>query len=205
MIGFPNVLTLLAERSAQESFMRALRKVSRAFWSGLIDRTLFNYSFGNELEYYLTRAFVLGAKDVGVKENELLGSERFQMRIRIVEQLNSIGSIADFIQLHSKANGGNLPSIYMRVALWINSFLAMRNFAKALVGGDKKLLWVEGDTKDKCSTCLKLDGKVFRASQWKNADVYPQHPSLECHGFHCRCKLVVTTADLTQGEVPSIP
>ena len=205
MTIFPNVLAALAERSAQETFMRALRKAARAFWGGQIDRTLFNYTFSNELEYYLTRAFVLGAKDVGIKENEILGSEKFQMRIRIIGQLNSIGPFADFIQLHSKANGGSLPSIYVRVSMWHGQYLAMRNFAKALIGKDKKLIWVEGDTKDKCSTCLKLDGKVFRASQWKEADVYPQHPQLECHGIRCRCKLMVTTADLTSGEVPSIP
>lgn len=204
MISFPHVLTLLTERSVVENFTRALRRVARAYWAGAIDRQLFAHTFGNELEYYLTKAFNMGAQDVGIAPNELLPNETFERAIKVVAQLNAMPRIADFIQTHSKANGYTIQTIYTRLELWIQQFTAIRNFARMYVGKDRKLRWDLGKA-EHCPSCLKLAGHVHRASAWLAAWVYPQSPRLACGGYRCQCKFTATSEPCTPGKVPTIP
>ena len=202
--NFPLVTVALLEASVADSFTRALKRVTRAYWGGFISRDLFDYTFSNEINHYLYRAFLMGARDMGVSESELLSSERFICRLKIAGQMAQIRPFAEFIEDNSMARGGKLPKLYARLSLWTNQFLAMRNFARMLVGGNKKAIWILGPT-EHCSSCLKLAGLVFRASEWRAAEVYPQSPDLECKGFKCQCQLKPTDAARSAGEVPAIP
>ena len=56
-----------------------------------------------------------------------------------------------------------------------------------------------------CSTCLRLDGKVKRASEWEAANLHPQSPPNEkllCRGWRCACVLEPTTEPLSRGPLP---
>ncbi len=197
---------LLAERSQRENFSRALRGVARALWNGDVSKMLFGEAFQLALSDYLTKAFYQGAKDMGIDSDEVTPNEYLQCRLRIIEQLARVPSLADFIAQNSRANGGKLHTIYFRLAAWINQYNAVRNFARVLVGKDAKLQWVMGPvTSEHCPSCLKLSGRVYRASVWRAAQVWPQHRNLKCGGFRCACSLVRTSAKCTRGKVPSIP
>ncbi len=97
-----------------------------------------------------------------------------------------------------------LEPLLKRAELWANRYNEAYNNAIALItkqnGG--KLKWVEGDTKDKCKTCVALNGIVAYASIWTKLNVHPQggdNPKLECRGWGCGCKLLPTTERQTRG------
>jgi hypothetical protein len=83
-----------------------------------------------------------------------------------------------------------------RVDVWANRYnqikeMSIRHFSE----GKQKLMWVEGDSYEKCSTCLRLDGIVAYAEEWDALNVHPQsapNPYLICGGWNCRCTLVPT-------------
>jgi hypothetical protein len=49
--------------------------------------------------------------------------------------------------------------------------------------------WVLGATAVHCSDCLRLNGQVHSASEWRAAGISPQSPDLECGGWNCDCRL----------------
>lgn len=84
-----------------------------------------------------------------------------------------------------------------RAALWANNWTSEYNNAQVLItsntGGN--MMWVEGDTKDKCTTCLALDGIVAYATEWQDAGVQPRNAPndmIECGGWNCNCTLEAT-------------
>lgn len=98
-----------------------------------------------------------------------------------------------------------IDPLIARAALWASRFTDAQNEARRLIAleGGEKLEWVEGDTLEKCSVCLALDGIVAYASTWNELGVKPQSPpneSLECGGWKCGCKLQVTDKRVTRGS-----
>jgi len=84
-----------------------------------------------------------------------------------------------------------------RAALWANQYNTAYNDAVLLITRENggKLQWQEGDTKDKCNTCLALDGIVAYAREWDELGVHPQggpNHLLECEGWNCQCRLIPT-------------
>jgi hypothetical protein len=94
-----------------------------------------------------------------------------------------------------------LEPLLSRAELWANQYNACYNEAIRLIGVEfgQRLQWREGDTVDKCSTCLALDGLVLWAKEWDELGLHPQgypNPLLECQGGgpgnHCGCTLSPT-------------
>ena len=59
-----------------------------------------------------------------------------------------------------------------------------------------------------CNSCLKLDGKVKRASWWTENNVLPRVPGapwLACKGWRCQCGLFPTDKPLSRGRMPKLP
>jgi hypothetical protein len=55
-----------------------------------------------------------------------------------------------------------------------------------------------------CNDCLKLEGKVKRASVWEASGIRPQSHALECRGYNCQCSLEETNEPLSRGPLPGI-
>lgn len=58
-----------------------------------------------------------------------------------------------------------------------------------------------------CNTCLRLNGRVMRASRWKDLDVWPRDTrpgKLKCHGYRCQCELNETPLPATPGRLPRL-
>jgi hypothetical protein len=90
-----------------------------------------------------------------------------------------------------------IDPLIARAALWAQRYTESYNEAVRLISVNNggKLMWVEGDTMQKCSTCLALDGIIAFASEWDTLGVKPQHApnsKLECDGWKCECQLVPT-------------
>jgi hypothetical protein len=113
----------------------------------------------------------------------------------------------DIIQ-GSKANEGKLTPLFKRLDLWVNQYDSTVGQAQTMACADKKLKWLLHGarfTEDPCTTCIKLNGKVKRASFWLKRDIRPQdppNPNLECDGWQCGCAFVVTDEPLSKGPLP---
>ena len=100
--------------------------------------------------------------------------------------------------------GGKLQKVFARIELWVNRWEDVYNQALLMGRENPKLKWVVGPT-EHCTTCLKLNGKVKRASTWEASGWRPQSRDLACGGWKCQCRLVPTTEPLTKGRLPTTP
>jgi hypothetical protein len=97
-----------------------------------------------------------------------------------------------------------IDPLIARAALWASRYTDAENEARRLIAlnNGEKLEWIEGDTEDKCDTCVALDGIVAYAATWDELGVRPQSPpndAILCGGWHCDCKLQVTDKRVTRG------
>ena len=196
----------LQEQSRGESdYAASLRATFRALWLDLVSYDAFFQAMMVAIRRGLTQAFEDGAKECGVLPEEFSPVERMELEQRVFDQYNYIGGFATAIEAGSKANGGKLGPLMTRAELWVNRYKDIVNRAKTMACKDQKLVWTLGRTEIHCSSCLKLNGKVKRASQWERAGIRPQHPDLECGGWRCDCSLEPTDAPMSMGPLPRIP
>jgi hypothetical protein len=108
------------------------------------------------------------------------------------EQANYVqGYYQDIVDAKQQQSGAG--QLEYRAQLWANRYTQARNDASHLIelenGGKEE--WIEGDTVDKCDTCLSLNGIVAYAKEWEIAGFHPQHgpnPMLDCQGYNCQCR-----------------
>ncbi len=103
----------------------------------------------------------------------------------------------------ARAGMGTLDSLISRASLWATRWNEAYSEAMKLItmraGG--RLMWVEGDTEDKCEVCKSLDGIVAYASLWDELNVRPQHApnnKLQCGGWKCGCYFLPTNKRQTK-------
>lgn len=190
------------------NYRNAIRAATRGLWVGALDYYQFWEAMEAAIHTGLTTASHEGAKECGILPADLSPSERAELVQTIASEYSHIDSFAMIIEESSKANGGKLGPLLAKAEAWILRYKDVVNHFKMLACGDQKLEWVLGATKKHCSSCLKLAGKVKRASQWERAGVRPQNPPnpmLECDGWACQCTLVVTDAPMSKGPFPKLP
>ena len=97
--------------------------------------------------------------------------------------------------------GKDVSQFRARVDLWVGRYDDVTNQAITFYAErGQRLMWVEGDTVQKCDICTALDGIVAFAWEWEELQVHPQQPpnpalSPEnggCGGWRCGCSLVPT-------------
>jgi hypothetical protein len=191
-----------------EQYRARLRSAAYGFWRGAGDYDWFFYQMIIVTEMGLTRAWNEGAEECGITPEEMTFKEKMILSGLIHEEQSHIGGFASFIEQNSKAMGGKRGTIYNRVELWVNRYNAVKNKAKATTCADKKLRWtlnVLRISKEHCESCLKLAGKVKRASQWAASGWEPQGRMLACGGWRCACALVPTDEPMSKGPLPRLP
>jgi hypothetical protein len=97
----------------------------------------------------------------------------------------------------ARVDGTPIEPLLNRAQMWANRWREAYNEALRLItlenGG--KMEWIEGDTIQKCETCVALDGIVMYAKEWEALGVHPQgapNDALICGGWHCDCRLSPT-------------
>lgn len=191
--------------SAAGGYGRALRGAVRGYWRGDIDYTGFYEAMMSAIRRYLRLAWQEGAQECGIAPDELSEAEKAALEQATYSEMAYIDGLARAIEGGSKAQGGKLGPLLVRTQMWENRYRDVMNRAKSMACADRKLKWVVHPEKEHCSSCLKLDGKVKRASFWYERGIRPQMPELECGGWRCGCEFVVTDEPLSRGPLPSIP
>jgi hypothetical protein len=193
-----------------KDFARTMRANIRAFWSGEWDYYQFLEAMVSAIRYGYTRAWKEGAAQCGIGMDDLTVQEMSILQSRIVSDQAYAEHLADDIAAGSKANGGLLRAFAWRTELWVNNYNEMRNTAQLMACSDQKLRWVK-TARESCTSCVRLNGKVKRASYWREHDVYPQHHSkLACMISSggvpvCRCHFEQTDDPITPGPLPNLP
>lgn len=191
--------------SGLDIYRKSLRDAVRGLWGGVLDRDQFYDAMIATIQRRLPQAWYDGSKDCGILPADLSPEERNALRQAMVNEMSFVLKFADDIMAGSKARGGKLKPLLIRVEMWTNRYRDVVNRAKQMACADQKLVWVLNPTKENCNSCIKLNGKVKRASQWKRAGIRPQHPDLECGGWRCGCELIVTDERLSMGPLPRLP
>jgi len=195
----------LAEQRRAESYAKDIRGIARAVWQSLpIDAYPMMWDV---VGLGISTAWQQGAASCGISEDELTLDERIRRDIIINEQRNYIIGFIDWVYEHRRDGPSKAPlaSILARAALWGNRWAQTYHEAMTMACADLKLAWRLGPTKDHCSSCLKLNGKVKRASQWQRAGIRPQVSELECGGWRCLCYFEATDEPLSKGPLPRLP
>ena len=190
--------------SHESDYARGIRAVVRALWIGVSDYFDAWDMMYTTIRRGITLAWHEGAAEVGIAPDELSPAETQALEQMIVGQLNYVDGFLSAILEGSRARKGKLGPQLKRAKMWANRYADARNRAKTMAGGDQKLIWTLGPT-EHCTTCLKLSGKIKRASQWRDANIRPQMSSLACGGYNCQCSLVPTTEPMSKGPLPRIP
>lgn len=107
-----------------------------------------------------------------------------------------INALAGFAQAAVDVRGADdkdvaRAAILDRVDLWVDNLNMLGNLGAASQS-DPMVTWVYGDA-DHCETCAGLNGKRHKLSWFIDKGYIPQErgsETLDCHGYHCQCKLV---------------
>jgi hypothetical protein len=79
-----------------------------------------------------------------------------------------------------------------RVGLWAATMMSIFFAGMSSRPDDPYLMWVRNPLKDSCADCVRLDGQVHRASEWRARNWLPRARNLECRGYNCGCIFVET-------------
>ena len=192
----------------RDSYATGIKSAIRGLWSGVFDYDQFWGSMMATIRAGLTRAWYDGAREMGILPSELNPDERLALEQAIQSEFQFIHGLATDIEAGSKANGGKIAPLLKRAELWINRWTDAQNQARLMAGGDKKLKWVLGATEEHCQTCAAMNGKVKRASYWREHGPHPQqppNPGIECRGWNCLCTMEPTEEPLSKGPLPRWP
>lgn len=171
--------------SGTSEYRSGLRAAIRGFWSGVMDRDQFWDTMSRAIRVNLKRAWNSGAADCGISPDELTPAEVLALQDAIDYEHLWIGGLANTIEQGTKAKGGKLTPLFVRIEIWLGRWEGVRSQARVMACADKKLKWVVGPT-EHCDSCLKLNGKVKRASFWNDKGILPRvHGAwwLKCKGF----------------------
>jgi hypothetical protein len=151
-----------------------------------------------------TQAWYSGAADEGIKPDELSAEEINRLQSEIANEASFIANFGNDIVANSRAAGGRLEPLLSRSDLWANGYTRIRAIARLMAAKDKKKIWTLNPA-EHCPSCLKLEGKVKRASYWIEHGVQPKAwDKLVCK-LGCKCTLEDTDLPLSKGPLPSLP
>lgn len=92
-------------------------------------------------------------------------------------------------------------AVARRVGLWTNKLKAAFSLGQIFrepirfddgTVEEFRYRWKVGPTKEHCTDCSSLNGRVMTASEWRAAGIKPQSPDLACKGWQCLCEFELT-------------
>lgn len=189
-------------------FRIGIRAAVRGLWAGQIDLFTFVDSMLSTIERRLAQAWDIGARECGISRDEMTLAELEARQDFINSQFEFLFPFGKDIEARNRASGvGRLREHLVRSEVWINRYEQAKNQGKAMACRDKKLKWILG-VAEHCGSCLKLNGRVKRASFWQSSGVLPRVANasfLDCGGWRCQCSLIVTQDPVTPGPLPNLP
>lgn len=197
--------------SGADIYRKSLRDSVRAYRTQSIDYDQFWEAMTATIRRRLPQAWYEGAKSCGVAPADLSPEERMALQNAIVNEMSFVTKLAHAVDVDRESHPERktpTKSLFGRLDMWAQRYTDLQSRARVMACGDQKLQWVRGATKEPCRSCIRLGGKIKRASYWRRVNVYPQRPinhSLECEGFNCLCQLLPTDERCSPGPLPRLP
>jgi hypothetical protein len=185
----------------ESEYRQQINDLVRLLWQGDISTDVFWMTIVQVIEQGFRTAFEAGAMDCGIMPSELTSEEIVRLNEETVNEISHVDEFAGDIVRMGRESGGSLASLLRRAEMWVLRYSAVRNIARQYTCGDQKLMWVYGPT-EHCEDCLRLNGRVHRASIWKKYKLEPRSRDLACRGYRCQCELVPTTQRGSRGRPP---
>jgi hypothetical protein len=196
------------------SFRSSIRAAIRGGWTGNLDTFGVADTIISAIHRELTNAWNEGALSCGIKEDELTPEEVQARETFINSQMLYVVDFAGVVTETGESHRESprdpaykLGPLMSRGEVWANRYQEAYTQAKVMACANKKLKWVLGPT-EHCTSCLRLDGKVKRASFWSERGIIPRVAGatyLDCGGWKCQCDLVETEDSLSKGPLPNLP
>jgi len=185
-----------------------LRAAVRGLWSGKIEYFDFVDFMTATVQRNLRRAWIEGARKVGIKEDELTQSELTRIEGITANEMQHIIPFGNDIEAKARPDFKLGPHL-QRTLKWQARYTQVMHEAMLTAREDFKARW-DIHSQEPCTSCSKLNGKVKRISMWNAAGIRPQGPNLQCMidagGVTvCKCTLTQTDEPLTRGKLPSMP
>lgn len=189
------------------AFRKSVLAVSRGIWQGKLDLLSGADALFSAINRGYNQAWIDGAKSCGIKPDERTQEETDELNRLIGDNSQYVGRYVEWIQEHNKASGSSWEMIKSRAELWVNRYNEVLAKAQTMACQNKKLRWQLGKCKEHCRSCLKLNGRVHRASLWAEKNIYPRATTgiLACNGYRCCCEFVETDEPATKGRFPKLP
>lgn len=188
------------------TFQSSILASCRGAWTGELDALSAADSLFSTVGRGFEAAFREGQKECGILPADRTEEESATLTRLIGDSYQHVGRLVEWIVQHNKASGAPWEMIKSRAALWTNRHEEVKNTAMALACKNSKLLWrIDGG--EHCRSCLKLNGRVHRASVWAAHNIAPRMitHALKCGGYHCKCSWVETDLPATRGRFPNLP
>ena len=196
------VLDVIVSELTLADFRRSIRASVRSLWGSTTTKSGFIGAMQLTLDRGFEQAWREGAKSVGILPGDRTTAEDTARQNILITSLNALPGFANFI-FENQRGISPLSKSFTRSELWINRYNEVKNLAIQMSAADQKLIWQVGLT-EHCVDCVRLNGKVKRASQWLAAGIKPQDSRLNCGGFRCQCDTVPTDKPLSKGPLPKL-
>lgn len=191
-----------------EDYAQSLRRPAYALWAGAISLAEFVSTFTDAMARGLGRAWREGAAEFGIAPAELTQAERMELELAIGKNLPFINKLGSEILQKPRGVGKWGPFKDRINRTWSNRYNELYNQGMLMAGKNQKLMWTlhkKRFTKEPCTDCLMLNGKVYRRETWLKHEVYPQSPNLKCGGYNCGCGwTAVPGAQMNKGRPPKL-
>ncbi len=151
-------------------------------------------------------AFAEGSKACGILVDERTKEEQDRLNLLIGDNFQYVGQLADWLYQHRQSEGFKFSDVLPRAELWINRYEEVKGIATSMSCQNTKLRWILSGG-ESCRTCIKLSGRVHRASVWAAHNIAPRMVTnkLRCGGYRCRCSWIQTDEPATKGRFPNLP
>jgi hypothetical protein len=186
------------------NYRHSVRSAVRLLWYGYTDLFGFVDNMYSVIKLGFTRAWHDGMAECGLKPYDMTQEEIEKLNYEMNTEATFVLGFGIDIMNNSKLLGGKLTPLLSRAEMWANKYEYIRSIAMQMACKDEKLLWRINPAKEHCGSCVRLNGRVYRASIWRKYDIYPRMHRLECGGWRCGCSLEKTMLPVTPGRPPMI-
>jgi hypothetical protein len=125
-------INTISGRGGIVSFRRNLRSAIRGLWSGAITKRQALSTFRSAIERGIDRAWLEGAAECGIQEDDLTTEELTARDSFIFEQNDLATNFIDVVAAQSKANGGQLTPLLQRGEMWVNQYESAKQQSEAM-------------------------------------------------------------------------
>lgn len=176
-------------------FLQHIQGLVRGVYTDMVHGDFID-TMANLISGQLTQAYMQAFEDAGFTDAFMPEYLTKPLETMILGQYDYVDQYFRDI-VDARIDQTPIDPLLARAQLWAGQYDTAYQNATALItkemGG--KLVWVEGDTLEKCNTCKDLDGIVMYAHEWDTLGLRPKNPpnrKIDCEGWHCDCQLLPT-------------